>query len=229
MSKCVLPFEDSVVWNLLQQNERQHFNIKIASSISNLKDKFLIYVSNLGLDIDFDPNELTYGDKCDLFDQYLKLNRVFSCKILDHTLLHVICTSRGIDCKSFSMFNNTQAEEYIAQHQNLIENINVFVDSSLLYLAYQMQLNKLIDQQPLSELYPVVDDPHFVPQVVVNLFGFEQSIVLFSTIEQDRIKYLKPQFENAMFSGEYLNKYLLSSNNYFAAFFDDIISLEEIK
>lgn len=228
MKNIILPLDDDLVWKLLQHpDQKTIFDIDIARSINNLHDKLLIYVSNLNLDVRFDSSVLTVDQKEFLFDQYMNLNRVYSCDVLDHTLLHVVCVSRGIQCKSFSMFDDQQAQKYIETHKQIVDNVNTFVDSSLLYIAYQMQLNQLIDQQPLDEIYDVIDDASFVPQVAVNLFKFEQSIVLLSKTDEANIKYLKKQFENAMFSGEYLNSYLINQNNYFAAFFNDIVTRVE--
>lgn len=224
VDKVILPFDNNVVWEILQSEDPKDktFNINIKQSLENLKDKLLIYVSNLDLIIDFKKDELNYDQKVELFDQYLNLIKIYDIDQLVQTLMHVICISRNIEIKCNSIFTNNEVKQYIRDHKQLIDNINIFIDSTLVYYAYQLSLVNKIDKQSF-EKFEVINDHKFVPLNVVNIFKYQQTLVLYERSKDENMRYLKCQFEQPMFGGEYLQKWLYTNNNLCCAFLNDII------
>lgn len=224
VDKTILPFDNNVVWGILQSEDPKDktFNINIKQSLENLKDKLLIYVSNLDLIIDFKKDELNYDQKVELFDQYLNLIKIYDIDQLVQTLMHVICISRNIEIKCNSIFNDNEANQYIQEHRQLIDRINIFIDSTLVYYAYQLSLIDKINKDSINK-FEVIDDLKFVPLNVVNIFKYQQTLVLYERSKDENMRYLKRQFEQPMFGGEYLQKWLYTNNNLCCAFLNDVI------
>ena len=222
----ILPFDTETVWEILQSKEPQFFEIDLKASYDNMGDKLVIYMANLNLQGQFRSSHLTTEQKFDIFNQWLSLKKLYNCTIFRHTLIHILFARKGLGLYSYSLFTDTEAEQYINENSEAVTRWLNFVQSSMLYISYQLKLQGLV-KDDFSD-YEVIDDRNCIPLNLVHVFEEDVHCALFENVEPKDLKFYKPQFENPMFGGQYLQPFIYNPNNFICAVLADCASEDPI-
>ncbi len=212
-----LPFSQEKLFEIFENLElkklQEHVHVK--SSLANLGDKLLTYISNLELDCDFDFKDCTYEEKAQVLEQYANCNSCVKIQSLIDAYLHILATIKNID-GYVSILSNDEAKTFVETHVELCDRLHTFFDSSILWYCDRLKDQDRIADYP-AQTYPCIEDKKYIFLSVVYLLSEPSSVMLYSSIDQDRIRYFTYQLNEPMFEGKYLANYLYTENNVFGA------------
>lgn len=215
MTKVVLPYPMDEVWNLLQKEERHPIIVDTKDSLTNLGKNFVIYVSNLSLNVVLDIEGLSKEDKFDLIEQYLECPKCHNIKALNRTLMHLLYSLSGID-NDFggNILDASETKEFVESHQELLKKNFKFIQSALVvYPLYEMFKDCKLDENP-KEHFPLSMESDICSLNVVHLFELPELSAILTNGDKNDLTFYVKAFEEPFFSGNMLAKYFFVKENF---------------
>lgn len=218
----ILPFDDDIVWEMIDEDKINNttYTVNVKQSYDNLKNAFLYYISNLGLDVEFDWSNCDYETKSTILKDYLGLNRVYEQHELLITVgsLLMLYKQLGYDHNSFLTID--QAEQFINDNPMLIDRCASFVDSLMLYVGYQLkQSHEFVD---ISKYQSVKDNT--IPFCLPALLTLPNFGAYYSIVNPNRFTWYEIQFTQPIYGGRTIDKYVLDKHSALAIAWNHVIN-----
>lgn len=214
----ILPFSDEKLWSILEQEsddskEKEVYEIDVKKSLENIPENLIYYIANLGLSVKLYYKDLSFEEKEKFFLSYIHLNRVFSIQDLDLSLISIFFKIKALPVSVNSIFTQEEENLFIKKHEEDITKWMNFLDSVLLY---QISLKYTELKDSIKQDYPIIEDKT-IPCNIVNVLLYSDFCIYYNIIASN-LSWYKWQFEESIYSGHFLFKYILVESNLVSAF-----------
>ena len=168
---------------------------------SELKgEKLLVYIGNLDLpcDIKFSGKESAY----ELLEAYLYSTHIVDVPILEQNTINVLMQHRG--------FIEKADDEFIDQHQEIIEAWSKKLDSLTLYNMYTIESQQFKD---FVTQFPEDDTNDLVGVNFISLLKHQDIYEFISLVDTNNLTFYSKYFNEYMFKGKNMYSYWANENN----------------
>ena len=192
-------------------------NFQLDYSKSELHtEKFLIYVSNLGIPADLTlTKNLSFYQKFSLLEAYMNISSVVSLRTLNLAASSIVMRHKGYDLQNTypdPYFTEEEADLFINDHIELVDRWIKFLDSCTLYA--QKCIPELDDEEFLTGGIPIINNKNYVGYSIVQLFSLDFFFHNYYRKPLGELAYFRPQFEDYMFQGKNLFFYFSTKHNF---------------
>lgn len=200
---------------------KQYFNDKTTFFLVNYQHSkiqgkvLLVYLANLDIPSDLSISEdVTKEQKFELLEAYFDIKSVSNVPYLNTAAAQIVLHATGVSYEHLirnAPLTETECEEFITTHEQLVAKWVHFVDSTMIFLL--RGFTDLDERVHVKENFTNIDDGMYVGLNVVNLFQIPGFLELyFSTNRPLNLSYFVQQFETHMFKGKslfdcYFNEY----------------------
>lgn len=209
----VLPLEEDVLWDIIENGQQQPIVVDAAGSYANLNDKILYYISNAELDVTFDWSGCDFDTKSAIMLSYINLNRIYKSDELNRTLFDLMLCYKGFETDYQGIFTLEQCIDFINNNLELFSKLVAFVDSVILLIGNGFApLNKHF--QP--DMFEQVTD-NTLSLNVSCLFNIPEFVVYYSILDQTNLKWYTIQFGKPIYDNNTLHNIVFEKQSGLAA------------
>lgn len=209
----ILPLEEDVLWDIIENGQQQPIVVDVASSYANLNDKILYYISNAELDVTFDWSGCDFDTKNSIMLSYINLNRIYKNDELNRTLFDLMLCYKGIETDCQGIFTLDQCIDFINNNLELFSKLIPFIDSAILLIGNGFApLNKYF--QP--DMFEQVTD-NTLSLNVSCLFSIPEFVVYYSILDQTNLKWYTIQFDKPIYDNNTLHNIVFEKQSGLAA------------
>lgn len=212
-----LPLEAEQIWTILtnQNNDHSDSRIQVDCKISydNLQSNLILYICNTQLQCDLvNVNNLSYEQKKDILEQYLKCPSIHYIPQLANEFLAIVSLTQSIDLDydDQCIFDLEQRVKWVKDNITLSMQLTSFVMSALVYTARQTLINKSVIDD-LKDTFEIAD--FNVPLNIVNVFLVDRLIDFWKHADIRLMRYFIDEFERPIFNGHHLSEFISQDFN----------------
>ena len=192
-------------------------NFQLDYSKSELHtEKFLIYVSNLGIPADLIlTKNLSFYQKFSLLEAYMNISSVVSLRTLNLAASSIVMRRKGYNLKDTypnPYFTEEEADLFINDHIEMVDQWIKFLDSCTIYA--QKCIPELDHEEFLTMGIPIINNKNYVGHSIIQLFSLDFFFHNYYTKPLGELAYFRPQFEDYMFQGKNLFSYFATKHNF---------------
>ena len=210
---CTVPIQTE---NLKKYFIDKTVNFQIDYSKSKLHtDKFLIYLSNLGVPVDLSTDKLSLYQRISLLESYMMLPSVISIPTLNIAASSVVMRRKGYDLTETypnAFLTEIEVDNFIEDQYDMVDKWVVFLDSCLIYA--QKCIHEMDVAEYLTADIPIIHNKNYVGQSIVELFSLDFFFHNYYQKPLGDLAYFKHQFEDYMFQGKNLYHYFATQHNF---------------
>lgn len=209
-----IPYSDKIIEKYY--NQETDDTLVVDYNKSEYKgESFLWYIYNFGIKCDISFENIKPDDIKELLTTYINLGVKdidFDIPSLRDTFLKIIFTKKGIKNHIVSLLADIDIQNYIEEHDELLNNSIIFLDSIFLAILQQFNLSD-IDYSD----YEIIDgEDTSVPHNIITLLHNPLFFDNFSKV--GTIKYYKRYFEDPIYDNYNIAYYLMNENNFISQF-----------
>ena len=191
-------------------------NFQIDYSKSQLHtDKFLVYLSNLGIPADLTHDKISLYQRISLLESYMNLSSVVSVPTLNIAASSIVMRRKGYDLTDTypnALFTEVEVDNFIEDQYEMVDKWVVFLDSCLIYA--QKCIPEMDVEEYLTADIPIIHNKNYVGQSIVELFSLDFFFHNYYQKPVGELAYFRPQFEDYMFQGKNLYHYFATQHNF---------------
>ena len=129
------------------------------------------------------------------------------------SLISIFFKIKALPVSVNSIFTQEEENTFIEKHEEDITKWMNFLDSVLLY---QISLKYTELKDSIKQDYPIIEDKT-IPCNIVNVLLYSDFCIYYNIIASN-LSWYKWQFEESIYSGHFLFKYILVESNLVSAF-----------
>lgn len=212
-NSVVLPLEEDLLWDIIENGQKQKLIVNVAQSYAALKDKLLYYISNTELDVEFDWTDCDFDIKSSVIESYINLNRMYENSELIQTVFDLMMCYKGIDAEVRGIFNVNELVDFINNHLELFSKLVPFVDSVFLVVCNGFAP---IADAFKPELFEQVHD-NSLSVNVVYLFMMPEFAAYYGVLDFNNLKWYTTQFNDPIYNNDSLHNIVFENTSGLAA------------
>ena len=208
-----LPLNEDLLWNIIENGQKQPLTIDVRTSFANLGDKILYYISNAELDVTFDWTNCDFDTKDAIITSYIELNRLYYNPQLIDTLFGIMMCYKGIEVEQHGIFTTDEVINYINNHVELVAKQIAFLDSVIILVCNGFAA---ITDSFKPENFEQIND-NSISLNVVYLFQIPEFVAYYSRLDFNNLKWYATQFTQPLYNNEVLQNIVFQPNSGLAA------------
>jgi len=234
MDKIVLPLADDELWKFIDDESMSSkiYQIDVLHSYHNLKENLLYYISNLGMNVQFDFHGCDYSIKSSVIEQYFKILKLFEQHQMLQTVAALLMCFKRIEVDCYGIFDKSEANKWISDHIDLIETSAQFMDSIMLFLlvCFDQANNKNANDRMFNiDQYPHIQTSSISVNLplLTNYVDFAQ---YYGTVNPADFVWYDLQFTQPIYDERSLAQLIFTDNNIIVALcWDTVTSFKDNK
>lgn len=213
MKKISLPLNDDVLWDIIENGQTQPLVVDVASSVVNLGDNLLYYISNAELNVVFDWTNCTADKKSNIVLNYIQLNRLYENVDLSNTVFDLMMCYKGLLDQPRGIFTEDECVDFINNNVELFAKLIQFLDSVLILVCNGF---KPIASMFKPNLYEQIED-NSISLNICYLLNIPEFVAYYSLLRFDNLKWYPIQFTKPIYNGKTLHDIVFESSSGLAA------------
>lgn len=214
MSSCVvLPLAEDQLWDVIENGQKEVIVVDVAGSFNNLGNNILYYISNAGIDVQFDWEGCDDHIKQQVMLSYINMNRLYKHDQLINTLMDLMMVYKDIPGQLQGIFTEEQCIDFINNNLQLFATLVNFLDSVVLLVGKGF---KSISCAFDPEHFEQVVDPS-ISLNVINLFYIPEFAAFYGVLDIDNLKWYQIQFTKPLYDNNFLDNIVFGKNSGLAA------------
>lgn len=199
--KVILPLSEDLLWDIIENGQKQPLIVDASKSFDNLQDKLLYYISNAELDVVLDWENCSFDSKSSIVESYFGLNRLYYNQTLVDTMFDLMMCYKQLPCQYIGIFDQDQCIEFINNHLALMEKTIAFLDSVILLACNGFAaVNKTFD----PNCFQKVSD-NSLSLNICYLFRIPEFVAYYSKLNFNNLKWYTIQFNEPIYNNELLH------------------------
>lgn len=223
-----LPLDDNQLLEFIDNQDKVY---EIDFSKNTLDNQTaLTYLSNLEMKCNVDFSNLSLEQKFDLIKIYMTFDSMVSIENLEKIVLQIFNQYKGIsleDC-NLNILSKEEISTFIDKNQELLQKYDE-VFSSIFFFNLLSYYNEEERELMKKGCEKVIQNPRYIGINFVNLLKYPEFYAQFLLDKPKYTYYFQEYFEDYMFKGYNLFKFLETENNIILRVFGSLFNSTAVK
>lgn len=223
-----LPLDDNQLLEFIDNQDKVY---EIDFSKNTLDNQTaLTYLSNLEMKCNIDFSGLSLEQKFDLIKIYMTFDSMVSIENLEKIVLQIFNQYKGIsleDC-NLNILSKEEISTFIDKNQELLQKYDE-VFSSIFFFNLLSYYNEEERELMKKGCEKVIQNPRYIGINFVNLLKYPEFYAQFLLDKPKYTYYFQEYFEDYMFKGYNLFKFLETENNIILRVFGSLFNSTAVK
>lgn len=223
-----LPLDDNQLLEFIDNQDKVYVIDFSKNTLDN--QTALTYLSNLEMKCNIDFSGLSLEQKFDLIQTYMTFDSMVSIENLEKLVLQVFNQYKGIsleDC-NLNILSKEEITTFIDKNQELLQKYDE-VFSSIFFFNLLSYCNEEEKELMKKGCEKIIQNPRYIGINFVNLLKYPEFYAQFLLDKPRYTYYFQEYFEDYMFKGYNLFKFLETENNIILRVFSDIFNSTIVK
>lgn len=223
-----LPLDDNQLLEFIDNQDKVYVIDFSKNTLDN--QTALTYLSNLEMKCNIDFSGLSLEQKFDLIQTYMTFDSMVSIENLEKLVLQIFNQYKGIsleDC-NLNILSKEEITTFIDKNQELLQKYDE-VFSSIFFFNLLSYYNEEERELMKKGCEKVIQNPRYIGINFVNLLKYPEFYAQFLLDKPRYTYYFQEYFEDYMFKGYNLFKFLETENNIILRVFSDIFNSTIVK
>ena len=223
-----LPLDDNQLLEFIDNQDKVYVIDFSKNTLDN--QTALTYLSNLEMKCNIDFSGLSLEQKFDLIQTYMTFDSMVSIENLEKLVLQIFNQYKGIsleDC-NLNILSKEEITTFIDKNQELLQKYDEVFSSIFFFnlLSYYNEEEKELMKKGCEK---IIQNPRYIGINFVNLLKYPEFYAQFLLDKPRYTYYFQEYFEDYMFKGYNLFKFLETENNIILRVFSDIFNSTTVK
>ena len=223
-----LPLDDNQLLEFIDNQDKVYVIDFSKNTLDN--QTALTYLSNLEMKCNIDFSGLSLEQKFDLIQTYMTFDSMVSIENLEKLVLQIFNQYKGIsleDC-NLNILSKEEITTFIDKNQELLQKYDEVFSSIFFFnlLSYYNEEEKELMKKGCEK---IIQNPRYIGINFVNLLKYPEFYAQFLLDKPRYTYYFQEYFEDYMFKGYNLFKFLETENNIILRVFSDIFNSTIVK
>jgi hypothetical protein len=223
-----LPLDDNQLLEFIDNQDKVYVIDFSKNTLDN--QTALTYLSNLEMKCNVDFSGLSLEQKFDLIKTYMTFDSMVSIENLEKLVLQIFNQYKGIsleDC-NLNILSKEEIVTFIDKNQKLLQKYDE-VFSSIFFFNLLSYYNEEERELMKKGCEKIIQNPRYIGINFVNLLKYPEFYAQFLLDKPKYTYYFQEYFEDYMFKGYNLFKFLETENNIILRVFSDIFNSTIVK
>lgn len=223
-----LPLDDNQLLEFIDNQDKVY---EINFSKNTLDNQTaLTYLSNLEMKCNVDFSNLSLEQKFDLIKTYMMFDSMVSIENLEKVTLQIFNQYKGliIEDSILDILSKDEISSFIKENQDLLQKYDDVL-SSIFFFNLMSFYNNEEKELMKKGCTKIIQNPRYIGINFVNLLKYPEFYAQFLLDKPKYTYYFKEYFEDYMFKGYNLFKFLQTENNIILRIFSDIFNSTTVK
>lgn len=223
-----LPLDDNQLLEFIDNQDKVY---EINFSKNTLDNQTaLTYLSNLEMKCNVDFSNLSLEQKFDLIKTYMMFDSMVSIENLEKITLQIFNQYKGliIEDSILDILSKDEISSFIKENQDLLQKYDEVL-SSIFFFNLMSFYNNEEKELMKKGCTKIIQNPRYIGINFVNLLKYPEFYAQFLLDKPKYTYYFKEYFEDYMFKGYNLFKFLQTENNIILRVFSDIFNSTTVK
>lgn len=223
-----LPLDDNQLLEFIDNQDKVY---EIDFSKNTLDNQTaLTYLSNLEMKCNVDFSNLSLEQKFDLIKTYMMFDSMVSIENLEKITLQIFNQYKGliIEDSILDILSKDEISSFIKENQDLLQKYDEVL-SSIFFFNLMSFYNNEEKELMKKGCTKIIQNPRYIGINFVNLLKYPEFYAQFLLDKPKYTYYFKEYFEDYMFKGYNLFKFLQTKNNIILRVFSDIFNSTTVK
>lgn len=223
-----LPLDDNQLLEFIDNQDKVY---EIDFSKNTLDNQTaLTYLSNLEMKCNVDFSNLSLEQKFDLIKTYMMFDSMVSIENLEKITLQIFNQYKGliIEDSILDILSKDEISSFIKENQDLLQKYDEVL-SSIFFFNLMSFYNNEEKELMKKGCTKIIQNPRYIGINFVNLLKYPEFYAQFLLDKPKYTYYFKEYFEDYMFEGYNLFKFLQTENNIILRVFSDIFNSTTVK
>lgn len=223
-----LPLDDNQLLEFIDNQDKVY---EIDFSKNTLDNQTaLTYLSNLEMKCNVDFSNLSLEQKFDLIKTYMMFDSMVSIENLEKITLQIFNQYKGliIEDSILDILSKDEISSFIKENQDLLQKYDEVL-SSIFFFNLMSFYNNEEKELMKKGCTKIIQNPRYIGINFVNLLKYPEFYAQFLFDKPKYTYYFKEYFEDYMFKGYNLFKFLQTENNIILRVFSDIFNSTTVK
>lgn len=223
-----LPLDDNQLLEFIDNQDKVY---EIDFSKNTLDNQTaLTYLSNLEMKCNVDFSNLSLEQKFDLIKTYMMFDSMVSIENLEKITLQIFNQYKGliIEDSILDILSKDEISSFIKENQDLLQKYDDVL-SSIFFFNLMSFYNNEEKELMKKGCTKIIQNPRYIGINFVNLLKYPEFYAQFLLDKPKYTYYFKEYFEDYMFEGYNLFKFLQTENNIILRVFSDIFNSTTVK
>lgn len=223
-----LPLDDNQLLEFIDNQDKVY---EIDFSKNTLDNQTaLTYLSNLEMKCNVDFSNLSLEQKFDLIKTYMMFDSMVSIENLEKITLQIFNQYKGliIEDSILDILSKDEISSFIKENQDLLQKYDEVL-SSIFFFNLMSFYNNEEKELMKKGCTKIIQNPRYIGINFVNLLKYPEFYAQFLLDKPKYTYYFKEYFEDYMFEGYNLFKFLQTENNIILRVFSNIFNSTTVK
>lgn len=223
-----LPLDDNQLLEFIDNQDKVY---EIDFSKNTLDNQTaLTYLSNLEMKCNVDFSNLSLEQKFDLIKTYMMFDSMVSIENLEKITLQIFNQYKGliIEDSILDILSKDEISSFVKENQDLLQKYDEVL-SSIFFFNLMSFYNNEEKELMKKGCTKIIQNPRYIGINFVNLLKYPEFYAQFLLDKPKYTYYFKEYFEDYMFEGYNLFKFLQTENNIILRVFSDIFNSTTVK
>lgn len=223
-----LPLDDNQLLDFIDNQDKVYVIDFSKNTLDN--QTALTYLSNLEMKCNIDFSNLSLEQKFDLIKTYMMFDSMVSIENLEKITLQIFNQYKGliIEDSILDILSKDEISSFIRENQDLLQKYDEVL-SSIFFFNLMSFYNNEEKELMKKGCTKIIQNPRYIGINFVNLLKYPEFYAQFLLDKPKYTYYFKEYFEDYMFKGYNLFKFLQTENNIILRVFSDIFNSTTVK
>lgn len=223
-----LPLDDNQLLEFIDNQDKVYVIDFSKNTLDN--QTALTYLSNLEMKCNVDFSGLSLEQKFDLIKTYMTFDSMVSIENLEKLVLQIFNQYKGliIEDSILDILSKDEISSFIKENQDLLQKYDE-VFSSIFFFNLMSFYNNEEKELMKKGCEKIIQNPRYIGINFVNLLKYPEFYAQFLLDKPKYTYYFQEYFEDYMFKGYNLFKFLETENNIILKVFSDIFNSTIVK